>query len=215
MVRWEKILEIEKGVTRVTELCLVRHGQTDWNFQEIIQGREDIPLNALGHQQAEESAAFLSQEEWDVIVASPLTRAVDTARYIAEACGFHEETIIRDERFIEREFGMASGKPVPGIYEAVQADDQTRVPGLESEDEMRARVLEGMEHLVKTYPGKRIIVVCHSHAIKAALSAVDDTYTFRHAMRNACSNYIEHIGDRFIIKAVNVADHITNEIMVK
>ncbi|MCP6042889.1 histidine phosphatase family protein, partial [Klebsiella pneumoniae] len=41
----------------MTELCLVRHGQTDWNFQEIIQGREDIPLNALGHRQAEESAA--------------------------------------------------------------------------------------------------------------------------------------------------------------
>jgi probable phosphoglycerate mutase/uncharacterized phosphatase len=167
---------------------LVRHGQTDWNFQEIIQGREDIPLNALGHRQAEESAAFLSQESWDVIVASPLSRAVDTARYIAEACGIDESHIIRDERFIEREFGAASGKPVPGIYEAVQADDQDRVPGLESEDEMRARVLSGMHDLVETHAGKRVIVVCHSHAIKAALSAIDDTYTFRHAMRNACSN---------------------------
>ena len=108
----------------MTELCLVRHGQTDWNFQEIIQGREDIPLNALGHRQAEESAAFLSQESWDVIVASPLSRAVDTARYIAEACGIDAAHIIQDERFIEREFGAASGKPVPGIYEAVQADDQ-------------------------------------------------------------------------------------------
>lgn len=42
----------------MTELCLVRHGQTDWNRLEIIQGREDNPLNALGRQQAEESAAF-------------------------------------------------------------------------------------------------------------------------------------------------------------
>ncbi|TCI34628.1 MULTISPECIES: histidine phosphatase family protein [Exiguobacterium] len=199
----------------MTELCLVRHGQTDWNFQEIIQGREDIPLNALGHRQAEESAAFLSQENWDVIVASPLTRAIDTAHYIAEACGIGPGEIIQDERFIEREFGHASGKPVPGIYEAVQADDQERVPGLESEDEMRARVLEGMEHLVEVHKGKRIIVVCHSHAIKAALSAVDDTYTFRHAMRNACSNYIEHREDQFVVKAVNVADHITNEIVTK
>ncbi|WP_214828398.1 histidine phosphatase family protein [Exiguobacterium algae] len=199
----------------MTELCLVRHGQTDWNRQEIIQGREDNPLNALGRRQAEESAAFLSQEEWDVIVASPLSRAVDTASYIAEACGMDNEGIVLDERFIEREFGYASGKPVKGIYEAVQADDRERIPGLESEDEMRSRVLEGMQHLVETHPGKRIIVVCHSHAIKAALSAVDETYTFRHAMRNACSNYITYENGQFYVKAVNVADHITDTTVVK
>ena len=199
----------------MTELCLVRHGQTDWNRLEIIQGREDNPLNALGRQQAEESAAFLSQEEWDVIVSSPLSRAVHTAQAIATACGIEHKAILLDERFIEREFGAASGQPVKGIYEAVQADDQERIPGLETEDEMRSRVLEGMNHLVDTYPGKRIIVVCHSHAIKAALSAIDGTYTFRHAMRNACSNYITHQQGRFEVKAVNVADHITDPTIMK
>lgn len=199
----------------MTELCLVRHGQTDWNRLEIIQGREDNPLNALGRQQAEESASYLSQEPWDIIVSSPLSRAIDTAQAIAAACGIEHGAIRLDERFIEREFGAASGKPVKGIYEAVQADDQERIPGLESEDEMRARVFEGMTHLVDTYPGQRIIVVCHSHAIKAALSAVDDTYTFRHAMRNACSNYIIHQHGHFQVKAVNVADHITDPTIMK
>ncbi|MCT4786154.1 histidine phosphatase family protein [Exiguobacterium aestuarii] len=199
----------------MTELCLVRHGQTDWNRLEIIQGREDNPLNALGRQQAEESAAFLGQEQWDLIISSPLTRAVHTAQAIATACGIEHDAIQLDERFIEREFGAASGQPVKGIYEAVQADDEHRVPGLESEDEMRARVLEGMEHLVTMHPGKRIIVVCHSHAIKAALSAIDDTYTFRHAMRNACSNYIIHQHGRFEVKAINVADHITDPAIMK
>ena len=42
----------------MTEICLVRHGQTDWNFQEIIQGREDIPLNEVGKKQASQSACF-------------------------------------------------------------------------------------------------------------------------------------------------------------
>lgn len=199
----------------MTELCLVRHGQTDWNRLEIIQGREDNPLNALGRQQAEESAAFLSQEKWDVIVSSPLSRAVHTAQAIATACGIEHKAILLDERFIEREFGAASGQPVKGIYEAVQADDQNQIPGLETEDEMRTRVLEGMTHLVDTYSGKRIIVVCHSHAIKAALSAIDGAYTFRHAMRNACSNYIIHQQGQFEVKAVNVADHITDPTIMK
>jgi len=213
MIRWDGLNG--RGVNVLTELCLVRHGQTDWNRLEIIQGREDNPLNALGRQQAKESAAFLSQTEWDVIVSSPLRRAFDTALEIAAACGVSSDEIIQDERFIEREFGAASGQPVPGIYEAVQADDATRVPGLESEEAMRRRVLEGMEALVRTYPNQRIIVVCHSHAIKAALSAIDDTYTFRHAMRNACSNYITYQDGRFSVKAINVADHISDSTVIK
>ena len=59
----------------MTEICLVRHGQTDWNFQEIIQGREDIPLNEVGKKQASQSAAALQAEAWDIIISSPLIRA--------------------------------------------------------------------------------------------------------------------------------------------
>lgn len=202
-------------VLRLTELCLVRHGQTDWNYNHIIQGREDIPLNEKGRQQAAESAAFLSQETWDVIVSSPLSRAFDTAAQIALACGMDVEKIIRDERFIEREFGESSGKPVADMYEHVQRDDVHAVPRLESEEQIKRRVFEGLQDLATRYEGKRIIVVCHSHAIKAALSAIDSSYTFRHPLKNACSNYIVHVADRFEIRAVNVADHISDTSLKK
>ena len=71
----------------MTEICLVRHGQTDWNFQEIIQGREDIPLNEVGKKQASQSAAALQAESWDIIISSPLIRAQETAKEIAGAIG--------------------------------------------------------------------------------------------------------------------------------
>lgn len=97
----------------MTEICLVRHGQTDWNFQEIIQGREDIPLNEVGKKQASQSAAALQAEAWDVIISSPLIRAQETAKEIAEATGL--QSILLDERFVERNFGEASGKPVATV----------------------------------------------------------------------------------------------------
>src|SRR4029078_4907654 len=97
----------------MTEICLVRHGQTDWNFQEIIQGREDIPLNEVGKKQASQSAAALQLDTWDVIISSPLIRAQETAQMISNAVGIH--SILLDERFVERNFGEASGKPVSTV----------------------------------------------------------------------------------------------------
>ena len=76
------------------------------NFQEIIQGREDIPLNEVGKKQASQSAP-LQEETWDIIISSPLIRAQETANEIATAVGL--QSILLDERFVERNFGEASG----------------------------------------------------------------------------------------------------------
>lgn len=115
----------------MTEICLVRHGQTDWNFQEIIQGREDIPLNEVGKKQASQSAAALQAEAWDIIISSPLIRAQETAKEIAEATGL--QSILLDERFVERNFGEASGKPVATVRELIA---EGKVEGMEQDEEI-------------------------------------------------------------------------------
>ena len=74
----------------MTEICLVRHGQTDWNFQEIIQGREDIPLNEVGKKQASQSAAALQAEAWDIIISSPLIRAQETAKKMQRQLDYNQ-----------------------------------------------------------------------------------------------------------------------------
>lgn len=151
----------------MTEICLVRHGQTDWNFQEIIQGREDIPLNEVGKKQASQSAAALQAEAWDIIISSPLIRAQETAKEIAEATGL--QSILLDERFVERNFGEASGKPVATVRELIA---EGKVEGMEQDEEIVARCFVAVKDVAETHSGKRIIIVAHSHAIKAILHAI-------------------------------------------
>jgi uncharacterized phosphatase len=188
----------------VTEICLVRHGQTDWNFQEIIQGREDIPLNEVGKQQARQSATFLSEQEWDIMISSPLGRAYETAKTIADAVNIEE--ILLDERFVERNFGEASGKPIPDVRHFIAKET---VQGLETEKEIVERCFQAIQHVADTYAGKRIIIVAHSHAIKAILHAIaPEQVTFSTRLHNACANFVQHIGERWTVVRYNVAEHI-------
>ena len=65
-------------------IILVRHGQTKWNSEGRVQGRTDIPLNARGMAQAEAVGEWLSGRKIDAVYASPLMRAHDTAKAIAD-----------------------------------------------------------------------------------------------------------------------------------
>ena len=67
----------------MTELYLVRHGETDWNRQRRIQGLTDIPLNETGRRQARDTGMLLRRRRWDGVFSSPLSRAVETASIIA------------------------------------------------------------------------------------------------------------------------------------
>ena len=64
------------------EILLTRHGQTEWNLLGKVQGKADIELNKKGMQQAEETRYYLENEKIDLILCSPLKRAVQTAEII-------------------------------------------------------------------------------------------------------------------------------------
>jgi broad specificity phosphatase PhoE len=98
---------------RAAPIVFVRHGETDWNRQGLIQGSIETDLNATGHAQAKAVAALLAVRksawaEFDIVV-SPQARARQTASYILEALGRSDHRI--DERVRELAFGVWEGRP--------------------------------------------------------------------------------------------------------
>lgn len=88
----------------MTEICFIRHGETDWNTAGKLQGRTDVPLNNTGVKQAEACSKFLNHSEWDIIITSPLARAKKTAEIIQQQLTI---PLIEMEAFIEISFGDA------------------------------------------------------------------------------------------------------------
>ena len=90
----------------MTEIIMVRHGETEWNVVEVFRGRIDIELNETGIKQAELLAEYLSDSKVDVIYSSPLKRALKTAEIIA---GYHRLDVEVAPSLIDLDYGKWQG----------------------------------------------------------------------------------------------------------
>ena len=89
------------------KIYLVRHGQTDWNYQKKIQGQQDVDINEQGIRQAEKLAEILKNVPFEYAVCSPLTRAHHTAEILLK---YHSVPLSYDERLKEIYLGEWEGK---------------------------------------------------------------------------------------------------------
>ncbi|ERM97352.1 phosphoglycerate mutase-like protein 4 isoform X2 [Amborella trichopoda] len=159
----------------VTEIVVVRHGETTWNASGRIQGHLDVELNEVGLQQAIAVAERLSKEsEIAAVYSSDLKRAFDTAKIIAEKCKLAE--VILDPMFRERHLGDLQGvvwreaaKINPKAYQALVSSktDQEIPGGGESLDQLFKRCTSCLERLSNEHKGKRVVVVTHGGVIRA------------------------------------------------
>ncbi|WP_193105361.1 histidine phosphatase family protein [Brachybacterium sp. FME24] len=151
----------------MTLFGLVRHGQTDYNLQNLFQGSSDIPLNDTGIAQAHAAFDELPAVDWDVIVTSPLKRAEHTGRIIGEdhAIPFGGT----EPRFVEIDWGAAEGNPVQEMEE--RYPDRS-FPGREDHQAVADRGYDGLEALEERYPGKKVLVVAHGTLIRFILSGI-------------------------------------------
>ena len=158
-----------------TRLIPVRHGETDWNVQHLLQGASDIPLNENGRAQARAAAPELARiATVKRIVSSDLSRALETAHILAEAMGAE---VVTDPRWRERSYGVWEGLP-EDVREADHADEYQRwvqghepnVEGYEMNHTVRDRALAAIEDLAPS-EGTHV-VVSHGSTTRVAVGAL-------------------------------------------
>lgn len=158
----------------MTQLCLVRHGQTDWNRIGRYQGQSDVPLNANGHAQAASLVAQLKEQTFAAIYASDLMRARETAEPIAKEIGLPVQL---DMRLREINQGKWEGQLVDDI-KARYADlwaqrtgdpASVRPPGGETVGEVAARVHVALDDIARLHPTGTVLVISHGLSIATAI----------------------------------------------
>lgn len=185
-------------------ICFIRHGETDQNKMKKIQGRTDFLLNDFGRFQAHQAALYLKETNahFDVIYSSPLTRAFETATIIKNELSLDID-IIKNPDFIERDFGESEGLDVNKENFVRVLDDSYK--GLEKSYEIQNRVYNGLLKVIEENPNNdSILIVCHSHTIKALLTKLDKNRTFMDPLCNCAINYFVYENKQVNIKEVNI-----------
>ena len=177
-------------------IALTRHGQTEWNAQNRFQGSSDVPLNDAGRMQAQESAGRFGEGEWDAIVSSPLARACETARIVAQLTGVPMRGTYAD--LIERDYGDAEGHDADAVHERWPDGD---FPGLESRDAVAERGLRALDAIAADLPGRTVIAVAHGTIIRQILRTLTDAEI--PTIENAATSVIEKTDGGWRIVTVN------------
>ncbi|WP_374515987.1 histidine phosphatase family protein [Niveibacterium sp.] len=155
-------------------LCLIRHGETDWNVARRIQGHTDIPLNHTGLEQARLLAQSLADEQFDAIYSSDLGRARQTAEAVAHRL---HQTVRLDPLLRERHYGEFQAltyDEARARFPDAYAHFEARMPdadfpgGGESLNVFLARVRGALNRIADAHPGSSVLVATHGGVLDMA-----------------------------------------------
>ncbi len=162
----------------MTRIVLVRHGQTAWNRDVRFRGRADVELDEFGLKQAEVTGRYLSAR-WPVVAvyASPMLRAMQTAEAIARARRLDAHPF---QGLLDIDFGEWQGLSLdevaqryPVLYQAWwEAPHTVHFPGGERLDDVRNRVVAGLDEVVARHPEQTVALVSHTVVNRVLLCAV-------------------------------------------
>lgn len=161
----------------MTKLYLVRHGETEWNASSKVQGTIDTALNEKGIQQAELVGRKLAREKIDYIYTSSLKRARTTADIIGKHASL-QVSELHDYREIC--LGPWQGLTIEEINNQYsdhfkvyrERPSEFNMPGAETFLEVSTRFCNAIHKAVAEHKDKKIVIVSHGAAIKAAIISI-------------------------------------------
>lgn len=172
-----------------TTLLLIRHGLTDWNVSAKWQGHTDIPLNDVGHQQAEKLAQRLAHWPIRAIISSDLQRCKQTAVALAAP---HQLQPIWDAAWRERDVGDFAGhttEEVRRLHPDIWAKSRNGLidpPNGEPFVQLRQRAITAYRQAVAAYPQQTVAIVSHGgiiHVLIREIIGIDPAQYGRFSLR--------------------------------
>lgn len=198
---------------------MIRHGQTDWNVQRKIQGQQDIPLNAVGEQEAKELAKKFKDVHFDFAFSSDLLRAKRTAEIIALE---HKLAVETTKLLRERHFGKLEGEPSSAFFtqlkliEKLSNEERLKyklTDDYETDEAFIARVITFLRETAIVSPGKTVLVGTHGGTLRMLLLHLGE-FTYDDNDTNHIKNggyiVLESDGVDFFLKKVTGVTHFRN-----
>lgn len=161
----------------MTKLYLIRHGETEWNIQNRYQGNTDIPLSFVGKMQAQAIANRMKNFEIDAIYSSDLSRAYDTAQYIAKEKNIDVQII---PQLKEINFGEWEGFTISEL-EKIYGDDYKRFflephkypfPGEGTMEAVQMRIKKALDRITSYNENSKIMIVSHGGILKVLIMSL-------------------------------------------
>ena len=153
-------------------LYFMRHGQSIMNRQGIFSGHSDTPLSPEGIRQCQLAGRKLRETAIDVIVSSPLKRALESAKIVATEINYPDDQILVNSLFVERNFGPMEGTTY------TRTIDLDRIEGVEHSTLIIQRAKESLEFL-NSLNATTILVVAHGSIGRALQYIINPSIDYR------------------------------------
>lgn len=154
------------------KVVVIRHGESEWNLQGKIQGRQDSALTERGYRQAAALCMALAEMAITRVVTSPATRAFATATTLAQQ---FQCPLVKDERLYERDYGVLQGmtyeqarREFPAITTPLfSGEPKATIPQGETVHDVVARLQRSLADLYHNHSDETVAVVTHGDLLEA------------------------------------------------